>query len=81
MSRLVKLSLGFIGAGLLTLSLIFAYYHFHWGVEPCKGLPSDPSNCGDADFGGVYFVLVGVPLILAGLLGLVYAAVRHVMKK
>ena len=63
----LKQSLIFLGIGVLILLLIFPY-HFvlHLGVQPCKGLPSDPSNCGDADFSGLIFVMLSLPFLFAG---------------
>lgn len=81
MTKLTKISLAVIGTGLLTISFIFIYYYFHLGVKPCKGLPTDASNCGDADFGGVYFILAGIPLILIGIVGLSIACVRYYYRR
>jgi len=66
----LKQSLIFLGIGVLILLLIFPY-HFvlHLGVQPCKGLPSDPSNCGDADFSGLIFVMLSLPFLFAGTIG------------
>ena len=59
-------SLVVFGAGLLIASFVFVYYGFHLGIKPCKGLPTDAANCGDADMGGVIFVVVGIPIALFG---------------
>jgi hypothetical protein len=71
MTKRNKISLGLITVGLLLVATMFAYYHFQWGVKPCKGLTTDPANCGDADFGGIYFLLGGLPFVLAGIVGLI----------
>ena len=54
--------------GLQIIALSFIYYGLHLGIKPCKGLSTDASNCGDADMGGVVFVLIGAPFILFGIL-------------
>lgn len=77
MTKLTKFSLAALVIGIVILSLIFPYYHFHWGIKPCTGLPSDASNCGDGDFGGVNFVLAGLPFVAAGVLGLLVAVIRY----
>jgi membrane protease YdiL (CAAX protease family) len=75
MTKFAKACLILIVIGLLISSLLFAYYHFHWGIKPCEGLPTDAANCGDADLGGVVFVLIGVPLALLGLVGLIASTI------
>ena len=67
--------------GLLITSLTFVYYGFHLGIEPCKGLATDAANCGDADLGGVGFILIGVPIILLGVIGLVIKLVWGYIKR
>lgn len=77
MTKLTKASLATISTGLVTVGFTFIYYHFHLGIKPCEDLPTDASNCGDADFGGVYFIMVGVPIILIGIIGLLIAGIRY----
>ncbi len=42
------------------------YYKFHLGIKPCSSTSaekiSDASNCGDADFGALYFWFIGGPM-------------------
>ena len=66
----VVVSLWIIAAGLLITSAVFVYYGLDLGIKPCRGLPSDAANCGDADMGGVVFVFVGVPITLLGVVSL-----------
>ncbi|HSX42860.1 MAG TPA: hypothetical protein VLF59_02120 [Candidatus Saccharimonadales bacterium] len=66
-------SLIIIALGLCITCGIFVYYGFHLGIKPCKGLPTDAANCGDGDFGGVIFILFGVPIMLFGLMTLAAA--------
>lgn len=66
----VLASLILIAVGVLVTSGIFVYYGFHLGIKPCKGLPSDTENCGNGDFGGLYFILIGVPIIIFGVVRL-----------
>ena len=80
MPKIVKLSLICITAGVIILAGIFPYYYFEWGVKSCQGLPTDTANCGDGDFGGVLFLLGSLPFLSAGLLGLVYAGVRALIR-
>jgi hypothetical protein len=56
--------------GLLIMAIVVPYYAFHWGVKPCTGTPIDAANCGDADLGGVGFILIGLPITLLGIAGL-----------
>lgn len=81
MTKLSKISLAAIGIGISILGLMLVYYYLHLGVKPCKGLPTDASNCGDADFGGVYFLLIGAPLILSGGVGCMVACVRYFLRR
>jgi hypothetical protein len=81
MTRTVKISLVSIAIGIIVLASIFPYYYFEWGVKSCQGLPTDPANCGDGDFGGVWFMLLSLPFIGAGLLGLAYALVRNLIRR
>lgn len=81
MPRIVKFSLICIAIGVIILAGIFPYYYFEWGIKSCQGLPTDPANCGDGDFGGVWFVLFGLPFVGLGLLGLVYAAIRALLRR
>lgn len=67
----VLTSLIIITTGLLIFAAMYAYYALNLGIKPCKGLPSDAANCGDGDFGGIYFILIGLPLILFGIILLV----------
>jgi len=60
-------SLIVIAVGILITSFMFVYYHYHLGIKPCKNLPSDAANCGDGDFGGVFFFLIGVPVTVFGI--------------
>lgn len=60
-----------IGIGLCFIGAGFGYYAFHLGIKPCESLPSDAANCGDADFGGVGFIIIGVPIALLGIISLV----------
>lgn len=63
----LKQSLIFIGIGILIILMIFPYHYIlKLGIQPCKGLPSDASNCGDADFSGFPFLLLSFPFIFAG---------------
>jgi hypothetical protein len=64
--------------GLLIMSVVLPYYAFHWGVKPCTGMTTDAANCGDADVGGVGFILIGLPITLLGLIGL---CVRWVIRR
>lgn len=81
MTKLAKFSLGAALLGLLVLGCMFVYYHFHLGIKPCEGLPTDASNCGDADLGGVYFIFVGFPLIFLGIVGLLADYIRRYLKR
>lgn len=60
--------------GLVITGLIFPYYAFHWGIKPCDE-PGAGANCGDADFGGLVFIVIGVPLVAVGLICLLLSAV------
>jgi len=60
---------------LLVTSAVFVYYGFHLGIKPCTGSSSDAANCGDADLGGVIFVVIGVPITLFGIVSLLVALV------
>lgn len=66
----IFVSLIIIALGFCITCGIFVYYGFHLGIKPCKGLPTDAANCGDGDFGGVIFILFGVPIMLFGLVSL-----------
>ncbi len=77
----IKWALANIALGVLILCGIFVYYGFHLGVKPCKGLPSDASNCGDGDFGGLYFLIIGVPITLFGMISLAVSIVSNHFKK
>lgn len=81
MTRLFKISSTAVIFGLLAISLMFAYYHFHWGIKPCQGLPTDASNCGDADMGGVYFLAFGAPSLFLGTMGLITSAVMAIFNR
>lgn len=69
----ILVSLAIIVLGLFITCGIFVYYGFHLGIKPCKGLPADAASCGDGDFGGVVFILFGVPIMLFGLVSLAAA--------
>jgi hypothetical protein len=79
--RLAKISLLLILAGLMISSFVFVYYHFHLGIKPCQGLPTDAANCGDADFGGIIYPLIGVPVAFVGLVGLVVSVVMGLVRR
>ena len=81
MSKIIKLSLICIVAGVVILAGIFPYYYFEWGIKSCQGLPTDAANCGDGDFGGVLFLLYSLPFFGLGLLGLAYAAARALLRR
>lgn len=80
MSKIVKLSLICIAVGVIVLAGVFPYYYFEWGIKSCQGLPTDAANCGDADFGGVLFVLYSLPFFVLGVIGLAYAATRALVR-
>ncbi|MEK7594361.1 MAG: hypothetical protein AAB436_01840 [Patescibacteria group bacterium] len=70
-----KVLLGITILGLIIISFAFLYYavpNFH--IKPCSTDSAqqkfDAANCGDADIGGVGFVLLGVPIFLFGLVAL-----------
>lgn len=69
-----------IAAGLLIASFIFVYYGLHLGIKPCQGLPSDAANCGDGDFGGAIFLLLGVPVVLFGIVSLLTSLLLRWLK-
>jgi magnesium-transporting ATPase (P-type) len=71
----IAVSLIIIAAGLLIMGATFVYYGFHLGIKPCEGLPSDAANCGDADLGGVVFIVVGAPITLFGIVSLLVSSV------
>jgi hypothetical protein len=82
MTKFVKIALAVTVVGLLVTLFVFPYYGFHMGIKPCEGLPSDAANCGDADLGGVMFVVIGVPIMAAGLVSLLcYGVVRFIKRK
>ena len=64
-----KIYLGIILLGLVISSLTFVYYGFNLGIKPCNGFPSDAANCGDADLGGIGFILIGIPIVALGVVG------------
>jgi hypothetical protein len=69
-----------IAIGLFVSGLTFVYYGFNLGIKPCEGLASDAANCGDADLGGVGFLLIGVPITLLGIISLVINLVLGYVK-
>lgn len=63
------------------MSIVLPCYAFHWGIKPCTGMPGDADNCGDADLGGVGFIMLGMPITMLGLIGLVIRwIVRRIWK-
>ena len=58
-----------IAIGLLIMAVAVPYYAFDWGVKPCTGALTDAANCGDADLGGMAFIMLGLPLAVLGILG------------
>ena len=81
MKRLTQLFLLVTLVGLLISSFIFVYYHFHLGIKPCQGLPTDADNCGDADLGGIIYPLVGVPIACVGLVGFIVSLVVGLVRR
>lgn len=57
--------------GLLIMSIVLPYHYFDWGIKPCMGTPADVDNCGDADFGGVGFIMLGLPIAILGIIGII----------
>ena len=79
-SNIVYLSI--VAFGLLISCGTFIYYGFHLGIKPCQGLASDVSNCGDADIGGIGFMMIGVPIMLLGIISLaVNFVLGHIKSK
>lgn len=76
-----RIYLALIVIGVLITSVTFVYYGFHLGIKPCTGLPSDAANCGDADLGGVPFLLIGIPIALLGILSLCLSLIWHRIKR
>jgi NADH:ubiquinone oxidoreductase subunit 6 (subunit J) len=81
MSKLLKFSLICIVIGVIIFAGIFPYYYFEWGIKSCQGIATDAANCGDADMGGVLFMLYSLPFFALGALGLVYTAVRAIVRR
>jgi hypothetical protein len=81
MTRIVTLSIISIIVGIIIFAGVFPYYYFEWGIQSCQGLPTDAANCGDADMGGVLFVLYSLPFFALGILGLAYAGVRALIRR
>jgi hypothetical protein len=67
--------------GILILLSIFPYYWLHLGVKACQGLPTDASNCGDADFGGLGLLVLGLPIFIVGITGLAYCGLKYQLSK
>jgi hypothetical protein len=57
--------------GLLIMVIVVPYYAFHWGVKPCTGTSVDAANCADADLGGVFFIMLGLPIAVLGVAGII----------
>jgi hypothetical protein len=51
--------------------IVVPYYAFHWGVKPCTGTPADLDNCADADLGGLFFIMLGLPIAMLGVAGII----------
>lgn len=79
--RSFKVGLILVALSVLLLGLMVVYYVFHLGVKPCEGLPTDAQNCGDADFGGLFFIMAAVPAFLIGVIALVLSSVSVWLKR
>ena len=75
LSPAIKVPLIITAIGVLVTLLIIPYYAFNLGIKPCEGLPTDPLNCGDADFGGVVFAFYGGTIMYYGLTALAVGAI------
>ena len=74
-TKSVKITFAIMLLGIAIMAFVIPYYAFHWGLKPCQGLPTDANNCGDADIGGVVFIVVGFPIALLGLISTAAAVV------
>jgi hypothetical protein len=80
MKKRVILPLGIVVTGMVIMSFTFVYYRFHLGVKPCTGSTLDAANCGDGDFGGLYFLITGAFVIFIGTIWLLVGSVKHYLK-